>query len=183
MQAPAVPANEVERLEALRSYGPIEPVPDPDFDELAQLAAEICDTPIALVTLVDEDHQWLKGRAGTDLTQTSREVSFCGHAILGTDLFTVPDASEDDRFADNPLVVGDPGVRSYTGAPLITSDGYALGTVCVIDREPRLLTAEQREALKALGRRIVALFELRRAQADLKRAVDELRSARAARHD
>lgn len=183
MQAPALPANEVERLEALRSYGPIEPVPDPDFDDMALLAAEICDTPIALVTLVDEGHQWLKGRAGTDLIQTSREISFCGHAILGTDLFIVPDTAADSRFADNPLVVGDTGIRSYTGAPLITSDGYALGTVCVIDRQPRLLTAEQNEALKALGRRIVALFELRRAQAELKRAVDELRSARATRRD
>ncbi|MGH7563144.1 MAG: GAF domain-containing protein [Gemmatimonadota bacterium] len=167
MQAPALPFNEAERLEALRSYGPVEPVPDPDFDDLALLAAEICDTPIALVTLVDEDHQWLKGRAGTDLTQTSREVSFCGHAILGTDLFIVPDTSQDARFADNPLVVADPNIRSYTGAPLITSDGYALGTVCVIDRQPRLLTPQQSEALKSLGRRIVALFELRRAQTDL----------------
>ena len=86
MLAPALPINEAERLEALRSYGPVEPLPDPDFDELAQLAAEMCNAPIALVTLVDEDHQWLKGRAGTDLTQTSREVSFCAHAILGTDL-------------------------------------------------------------------------------------------------
>lgn len=180
MLAPIIPRNEADRLEALRSYGPIGPVPDPDFDDLALLAAEICDTPIALVTLVDEDHQWLKGRAGTNLTQTSREVSFCGHAILGTDLFVVPDTAEDERFADNPLVIGDPQIRSYTGAPLLTQDGFALGTVCVIDREPRLLTPPQAEALKALGRRIVALFELRRAQADLKEAVDELRASRTA---
>lgn len=178
MQAPALPSNEVERLVALRSYGPIEPVPDPDFDDLALLAAEICDTPIALVTLVDEDHQWLKGRAGTDLTQTSRELSFCGHAILGTDVFIVPDTAQDERFADNPFVIGDPNIRSYTGAPLITPEGYALGTVCVIDRKPRVLTAQQANALQALGRRIVALFELRRAQAELKRAINELRAAR-----
>ena len=177
MQAPAIPSNEVQRLEALRSYGPIEPVPDPDFDELALLAAEICDTPIALVTLVDEDHQWLKGRAGTDLTQTSREVSFCGHAILGTSIFVVPDTGQDERFADNPFVIGDPHIRSYTGAPLITPEGYALGTVCVIDHRPRTLTREQVKALQALSRRIVALFELRRAQANLKQAISELRAS------
>jgi GAF domain-containing protein len=179
VQPPAVPSNEVERLEALRSYGPIEPVPDPDFDDMALLAAEICDTPIALVTLVDEDHQWLKGRAGTDLTQTSREVSFCGHAILGTDLFVVPDTAEDERFADNPMVIGDPNIRSYAGAPLITPDGYALGTVCVIGREPRALSPQQANALQAIGRRIVAVFELRRAQVVLQQAVDELRATRA----
>ena len=178
MLAPALPSNEADRLEALRSYGPLQPVPDPDFDELALLAAEICDTPIALVTLIDGDHQWLKGRAGTDLTQTSREVSFCGHAILGTDVFVVPDTALDERFADNPLVIGDPNIRSYAGAPLITPDGYALGTVCVIDRQPRLLTHEQSEALKALGRRILALLELRRAQSDLMERIAELRARR-----
>lgn len=181
MQAPAMPINEAERLEALRSYGPVEPVPDPDFDDLALLAAEMCDAPIALVTLVDEDHQWLKGRAGTDLTQTSREVSFCGHAILGTELFVVPDVAEDPRFADNPLVIADPNIRSYTGAPLINADGFALGTVCVIDREPRILSRAEAKALTALSRRIVALFELRRAQAELKQAIDDLRESRTAR--
>lgn len=181
MLAPALPSNEAERLEELHSYGPIDPVPDPDFDDLALLAAEICDTPIALVTLVDEDHQWLKGRTGTALTQTSREISFCGHAILGTDLFVVPDTAVDERFADNPLVVGDPNIRSYAGAPLITSNGFALGTVCVIDRQPRFLTALQSKALHALSRRIVALLELRRSQVELKQAVDELRASRTAR--
>jgi GAF domain-containing protein len=181
MLAPALPINEADRLSELHSFGSIEPVPDPDFDDLALLAAEICDTPIALVTLVDEDHQWLKGRTGTDLTQTSREVSFCGHAILGTDLFIVPDATQDERFADNPLVVGDPNIRSYVGAPLITSSGFALGTVCVIDRQPRFLTALQSKALHALSHRIVALLELRRSQIVLKEAVDELRASRTAR--
>ncbi len=176
MQSAPLPANEELRLEALRRFGANNALFDPDFDELALLAAEICNTPIALVTLIDEDRQWLKGRAGTELTQTSREVSFCSHAILGSDLFVVPDAAEDERFADNPMVVGDPNIRSYTGAPLMTSDGYALGTVCVIDREPRVLSAQEGEALKVLGRRIVALLELRRTQADLKRTIAEMRA-------
>jgi GAF domain-containing protein len=108
-------------------------------------------------------------------------VSFCGHAILGTDLFVVPDATQDERFADNPLVVGDPNIRSYVGAPLITSGGFALGTVCVIDRQPRFLTALQSKALHALSHRIVALLELRRSQIVLKEAVDELRASRTTR--
>ena len=166
-----VPHDETARLAALRKYRILDTEPERAFDDLALLASHICATPIALISLVDAERQWFKARHGTDLTQTSRAVSFCSHAIEQRGLFIVHDAREDERFRDNPLVTGGPGVRFYAGAPLLTRDGDALGTLCVIDSVPRTLTAPQREALDALRRQVEAQLELRRNLHELKAAL------------
>jgi anti-sigma regulatory factor (Ser/Thr protein kinase) len=164
---------ESERLAALRSYKILDTEPEKSFDDLVLLASQICQTPIALISLVDADRQWFKSRIGTTARETSRDIAFCAHAIRQTGTFTVPDAREDARFRDNPMVVSDPGIRFYSGAPLITTDGYALGTLCVLDRTPRTLTPEQQEALEALRRQVVALLELRRNLDELECALME----------
>ncbi len=154
--------NESDRLEALRGYEILDTDPEQKFDDLTLLAKFICDTPIALLTFVDEDRQWFKSKIGLSETQTPRAVSFCSHAILEDGVMVVRDAAADERFADNPLVTGDPGVRFYAGAPLVAPTGHALGALCVIDRVPRELTSSQYEALRALARQVVAQLELRR---------------------
>src|SRR5215469_11873403 len=170
MKAP-VSANERERLEALRRYGILDTLPEPDFDDLASLAARICGTPTALITLVDADRQWFKAKVGLDATQTPRDVAFCAHAILHSDLLVVPDATTDQRFSTNPLVTGPPHIRFYAGAPLMSPDGHALGTLCVIDQVPRQLAPEQADTLRTLSRQVVAELELRRVRADLQCAL------------
>lgn len=157
-----VPDNEAERLAALRELAILDTPREQVFDDLAYLAAHVCDTPIALVTLIDGSRQWFKARIGLETTETPRDVAFCSHAILGDDIFEVPDSHADERFAHNPLVLGHPHVRFYAGAPLVTGDGLAFGTVCAIDHEPRGLTAGQREALRALSRLVIAELERRR---------------------
>src|SRR5512138_2320417 len=161
MQAP-LPDNETDRLAALYALDILDSAPEQDFDDIAALASNVCGTPMALVTLVDTDRQWFKARIGTDLTETPRDLSFSAHAILGRDLLVVPDATKDARFADNPSVDMDGGIRFYAGAPLITTDGYALGTLCVIDNIPRTLDVEQQQALRALARQVTSQIELRR---------------------
>ncbi|GIM96046.1 GAF domain-containing sensor histidine kinase [Paractinoplanes toevensis] len=161
MQAPK-PDNEIDRLSALYALDILDSAPEQDFDDIVQLASSVCGTPMSLVTLVDTDRQWFKARVGTDLTETSRDLSFCAHAILGRDLLVVPDATKDARFADNPSVDMDGGIRFYAGAPLVTTDGYALGTLCVIDKSPRRLDIEQLQALRALARQVTSQMELRR---------------------
>jgi PAS domain S-box-containing protein len=157
----AFPANELERLTALRIYEVLDTEPEAEFDDLTRLASYICGTPIALVTLVDASRQWFKSRLGLDVTETPREQAFCAHAILGDDVFEVQNALEDERFADNPLVSGSPDIRFYAGAPLRTADGFNLGTVCVIDRVPRKLDERQRDALRTISHQVVHLLELR----------------------
>ena len=163
MKAP-LPENETHRLAILRDYNVLDSMPEQAFDDLTLLAAQICQTPIALISLIDEDRQWFKSRIGLSATETSRDAAFCAHAILNTDkVMEVRDAQLDPRFADNPLVTSDPHIRFYAGAPLITQDGLALGTLCAIDRVPRELSHEQKATLQALSRTVVAQLELRRA--------------------
>jgi len=176
MKAP-LPANEKARLEALQRYAILDTPPEQEFNDLSRLAALVCGTPIALVSLVDKSRQWFKSKVGMDDRETSRDVAFCSHAILQPDMMVVPDALEDERFRTNPLVTGRPNVRFYAGAPLITQEGHALGTLCVMDRIPRAITPEQKQALKSLSRMVVAQIELRRSVTDLSRAILERRRA------
>jgi len=156
------PANEEARIVALEKYAILDTNPEQSFDDLTLLASFVCKTPIALISLIDEDRQWFKSRVGLDATETSRNIAFCTTAILQSDVFVVPDALADERFRDNPLVVSDPHIRFYAGAPLINEDGYALGTLCVVDRSPRELAPDQTEALRALSRLVLAQLEFRR---------------------
>ena len=171
-----LPPNETQRLETLRGYDVLDTPPEQAFDDLTLLAAHICQVPIAMITLVDESRQWFKSRIGLDAKETPRDVAFCAHAILHSDeLLEVRDAQLDPRFADNALVtVVDPHIRFYAGAPLVASDGVVLGTLCVIDREPRELSAEQKTALRVLSRTVITQLELRRTLTAHRRAEEEL---------
>ena len=170
---PPVPQNEAKRLKVLWQYEVLDTVPEELFDDLAELAAQICEAPIALISLVDEKRQWFKSRVGTTVNETSRDISFCAYAITQNDLFIVPDALRDERFARSPLVTSDPKIRFYAGAPLITPDGHALGTLCVIDKVPRELRLEQKQALRILARHVVSQLELRRRSRELAAAREE----------
>ena len=140
MSAAGLPPNEGRRLEALRSYGVLDTDFESEYDELCRLAAAICETPIALISFVDHDRQWFKAVVGLGVREIDRDAAFCAHAIWQDKIFEVPDATRDPRFADNPLVLGDPDIRFYAGQPLVNADGLALGTLCTIDRVPRTLT-------------------------------------------
>ncbi|HSS44308.1 MAG TPA: GAF domain-containing protein [Thermoanaerobaculia bacterium] len=157
-----IPANDTARVEALGRYEILDTPPEQEFDDLTLLASHICGAPLAQISLVDAERQWFKSKVGLTASETRRDISFCGHAILRQDVMVVPDAASDERFADNPLVTGDPKIRFYAGAPLMTSEGLALGALCVMDRAPRNLTPAQVDALRALSRQVVAQMELRR---------------------
>ena len=156
---PPVPFDETQRLAALRRYGNFGMLRESVFDDIARMAAFICHTPISLISLVDSNRQWFLSRSGIDACETSRDASFCAHALIGTEMLIVEDALEDARFARNAWVIGEPFVRFYVGAPLLTSDGYALGTLCVVDHEPRCLTTEQKDALLSLSRLVITQLE------------------------
>jgi signal transduction histidine kinase/PAS domain-containing protein len=176
MNAP-LPNNETLRLEALRQYNILDTLPEQAFDDFTALAAQICETPIALITLVDARRQWFKSKVGFTVTETPRDIAFCAHTILKQDVFVVRDASVDERFSSNPLVTAAPYIRFYAGVPLIAPQGYALGTLCVIDSVPRELNPKQLEALQALSRQVMAQLELRKTLAELIQAKQESEQA------
>ena len=173
---PPMPVNEKARLKALRSLNILDTAPEEDFDDITFLASHICRTPIALITLVDENRQWFKSKIGIDVQETSRDSAFCAHVIAPSspEIFLVGDALRDERFAENPLVTGEPRIRFYAGAPLLTAGNEALGTICVIDREPRELTEDQKKALEALARQVSTQLKLRQLSAQFAEANQEL---------
>ncbi|MBP9163475.1 MAG: PAS domain-containing protein [Leptospiraceae bacterium] len=172
-----VPPNEKERLKSLLSYNLLDTLPEQQFDRLTRLAASICGVPIALVSLIDEDRQWFKSNFGLDATETPRNISFCQYAIMDKQIFEVTDATQDKRFEKNPFVTGDPNIRFYAGQPLITPDGFALGTLCVIDRIPKNLSESQKESLRLLAEEVVDNIIARREHQNLKRNTTLLNDA------
>ena len=173
MGAPILSKDDAARVSALQKYAILDSEPEQAFDDLTLLASYVCKTPIALISLIDEDRQWFKSRVGISATETSRDIAFCSTAIQQQDVLVVPDTLQDERFRTNPLVVSEPNIRFYAGAPLINEDGYALGTLCVVDRTPRNLAPEQEAALKALSRLVLMQLEFRRNLILLKEALND----------
>ena len=175
MKAPT-PDNEAARLAALREYHILDTEAEPTYDDITALAAYVCDAPIALISLVDESRQWFKSKLGLTQQETPRDVAFCAHAILQTEPLIVRDALEDERFSDSALVTRAPHIRFYAGFPLTTQDGLAVGTLCAIDRKPRRLSTEQKTAMQALARQVMALLELRRVSARMADVLDKVKT-------
>lgn len=175
MKIPETPLNENLRLKALKEYSILDTLPEKEYDDITQLASQICGTSISTISLIDEKRQWFKSKVGLSVASTDKNVSFCGHAIMDPDkIFTVKDSRLDERFHDNPLVIGDPHVIFYTGVPLVNTEGLALGTLCVIDDKPKELNKEQLHSLKALSNQVVSLFELRKSKMLLERLTNDL---------
>jgi GAF domain-containing protein len=178
MHVAQLPKNELQRLLALKRYCILDTPPEQSFDEVTKLASSICGTPIALISLIDESRQWFKAQVGLEATETPREMAFCAHAILTPDRpLVVEDALKDARFFDNPLVTGAPNIRFYAGWPLSTSDGDALGTLCVIGREPMQLNALQLETLRVLSRQVMMQIELRQSVLKAEEFVTKVKDA------
>ena len=167
MKRPPIPKNEKARLAALLEYEILDTAAEKSFDRLASLAAAICKTPVAIISLIDENRVWFKSKLGIDTDNIERNASFCGYVILQSTLLIVPDTLEDKRFIDDPLVTQTPPVRFYAGMPLITEGGHALGTLCVIDYVPRELTEEQQQSLQIIRELVIAQLELRATSSQL----------------
>jgi GAF domain-containing protein len=175
MISPKTHEKERERIKELESYSILDTLSENDYDNLTAIAAEICGTPIALVSLIDDKRQWFKSHHGLPVEETPSEYAFCGHAINDPDnLFIIQDARKDIRFHDNPLVTGDPFVIFYAGVPLVSENGLPLGTLCVIDNEPKLLSQSQRDSLKALSNQVMNLLKLRKSNLLLEKALGNL---------
>lgn len=168
--------HEAERLAALKSYHILDTGAEQAYDDITVLAAHICEVPVAMVSLVDETRQWFKSKFGLEQQQTSRKAAFCAQAILQHEPFIVKDAVSDQRFAANPLVTGEPHIRFYAGFPLITPEGMALGTLCVIDRAARQLSPGQVSAMQALARQVMVLLEFSRVSAHLADALEHVKT-------
>lgn len=169
MISATIPKNESERLKALYKYDVLDTDAEKIFDDLTQLASEICDTPIALISLIDPDRQWFKSKVGLDAEETTRDIAFCAHAIHQKEIFEVTDTHNDIRFKDNPLVTSDPNIRFYAGTPLQTPSGHAIGTLCTISDQPKSLNDHQKTALEILGREVISQLELRLKVRELER--------------
>jgi signal transduction histidine kinase len=182
MKSAPLPPDETARLSALKNLEILDTAPEPEFDALTELASVICETPIALISLVDRDRQWFKSKVGLATSEMSRDVSFCGHALLEPEIFVVEDASRDERFKDNPLVTGAPSIRFYAGAQLKTETGYAIGTLCVIDSHPRVFSEEKRKALKTLAHMVISHLELRKKNTELQAALKTIEAQKLSLH-
>jgi len=172
----ATPEDEQARLEALRHFKVLDTDPEEAFDDITRLASYICQTPSALISFVDADRQWFKSRVGFEPQETSRDISFCAHAILQPGPMVVRDTLDDERFKDNPLVLSAPYIRFYAGAPLVSTEGFKLGTLCVLDNVPRILFPDQAAALQLLSKQVMALLDMRRTVAYLESALNEKRA-------
>jgi len=164
MKRPMIPENEIKRLAALTRLEVLDTSPEVEFDALTKVASIVCGTPISLISLIDSERQWFKSNQGLPLIdETPRDVAFCSHAILNEGMLEIPDTLLDDRFSDNPLVTGNPKIRFYAGSPIVLGDGHRIGTLCVIDRQPKHLNDQQREILQHLAIAASAMLEGRRA--------------------
>lgn len=173
MKAP-LPGNEPQRLAALRDYGILDTAVERAFDEICTLSAFICGVPMSFVSLVDKNRQWFKAKLGVEATETPRDIAFCAHTVLSTEPNIIADATRDPRFAESPLVTGDPHIRFYAGFPLVNPEGYALGALCAADRVPRELTQQQRQGMEVLARQVMVLMETRRVSARLAAALQNV---------
>jgi GAF domain-containing protein len=184
MSSASLPDKEHERLLALYECDVLDTPADPLFDSITRLAAQVCDAPIALFSLIDRDRQWFKSNHGlTGTRQTPRDIAFCAHAIMGEELLEIPDATHDARFFDNPLVVYDPKIRFYAGMPLRDARGFALGALCVKDYKPRHLSPTQRLGLESLARLAISLLEQRRGERKLRESEERFQAAAKATND
>jgi GAF domain-containing protein len=177
MKAP-IPEDDAARLDALHAYQVLDTESEQVYDDIARLAAHICAVPIAVISLVDETRQWFKARLGITPRETPRDVAFCAHTIMDTKPLIVEDALKDERFAASPLVRRSPRIRFYAGFPLVTPEGYAVGSLCAIDRKPRRLSLRQQQAMQALAREVMCLLELRRVSARLADALEHVKTLR-----